>query len=133
MRPAYRTWVNGEMLDVLSVKVQATVPHDVVAIETIYGELTHGFILLPYTGLFDTKGQPVYTGDILTLAQDDGPIVNALMLATKSGLKSLTKNTKDYLTYEQVKHSHTIITVLGNRYQNPELLTLYQGDENYDQ
>ncbi|MCX6145684.1 MAG: YopX family protein [Candidatus Kapabacteria bacterium] len=82
------------------------------------------FILMQYTGLKDKNGVEIYEGDILTLINPfTGEIAHGYTYVVFSfeyiGGWVLTSNGKDTLTIG-TRTDH--IEVIGNIYQNPELL-----------
>lgn len=88
------------------------------------GKVTMGSIaanveLMQYTGLKDKNGAEVYEGDVLRLAyetiQMDGHV-----MAKDDGEWIFYKDEMNFLG---VHHNRERVTVIGNIYENPELLT----------
>lgn len=130
MKPAYKVWTGDEMLDVLSVRVDED--DEIVSVETIYGQMTNNYALLPYAGFLDVKGNPIYTGDVLTVLRKTSPMFIAATLVGVDGhLRSLTHSSmiKQYKTLEDLHDSGVKFEVMGNMYQNPELLHLYSEED----
>lgn len=131
MRPAYKAWTGQELLDVLSVKLLSN--NEIIAIKTIYGKMTHGYTLIPYTGFLDSKGNPIYVGDVLMLVRKTSPLLIAATLVEINSLRAITNSitAKHYDTLEKLKASDVEFEVMGNKFQNPDLLYLYaeEGDE----
>ncbi|WP_431030097.1 YopX family protein [Lysinibacillus sp. LZ02] len=80
------------------------------------------YVLMQYTGLKDKNGKEIYEGDILTDNGDEGPIFveysqehAGFVFVDKFDVQGPTLYTPKEISYE-------IFEIIGNIYENPELL-----------
>ena len=73
------------------------------------------YIFLQYTGLKDKNGKEIYEGDMVRIQYVD----NNFNDVDKVEKVFLTRRTGDYYIYEYMSNE---LEVIGNIYENPELL-----------
>ena len=84
-------------------------------------------ILMQSTGLFDKNGKEIFDGDILTDGHTTGDIRNhptlGFYMVDKKGRENYLSDTVDTDGFEEAKEfMRNSIEVIGNVYENPELL-----------
>ncbi|WPA89658.1 YopX family protein [Neomoorella thermoacetica] len=95
------------------------------------------FIIQQYTGLFDDNGRDIYEGDIVRLHDKfetkspyisrvywthDGALVNGHPAHLKIGAGPRYRNLSEYCSYGICEETMCSCEVIGNIYENPELL-----------
>ena len=82
------------------------------------GELKLGnnFILMQFTGLKDKNGKDIYEGDIV-----ENYAFKDVVIFSK-GIFTTQRSTKDKFSIKQPLSVHDELEVIGNIYENPELL-----------
>lgn len=85
--------------------------------------ITHEYLkFLQYTGLKDKNGREIYEGDILTDYGDEGPIFVEFSMK-HAGFVFVDKfDAHGPTLYTPKEISYEIFEVIGNIYENPELL-----------
>lgn len=87
------------------------------------------FVLLQYTGLKDKNGKEIYEGDIVSMFQ--GTQKSEVLF--DSGMFSVKRAYRTSFYHDELELRHEILfnvidtcEVIGNIYENPELLTQYE-------
>lgn len=84
--------------------------------------------LMQYTGLKDKNGKEIYEGDIVK-TEDDDSFTKGIVFFDDDGFKCTSayyNNIKDYSIYDHLNKefiNDNLIVVIGNIYENPDLLT----------
>ena len=76
--------------------------------------------LMQYTGLKDKNGKEIYEGDILK--HPDGTTFKVVWLNTYSGFKAIYNRVNDHANLYMQLNDRGLAVVIGNIYENPELL-----------
>jgi len=123
----FRVW-DLEMKSFYSPNVHYLSKHDSIveiildsSVKKISGE--NRFIIRQYTGLKDKKGKDIYEGDICDAGMVIGPvefIIGGFSLASNPLIEFLPKNICVFSP--DFDPSWIDVTVIGNIYENPELL-----------
>ena len=94
--------------------------------ETLGGINRDNTILMQYTGLKDKNGTEIYEGDIVRLQNspiENGVDYNALIVFKYGGFCAIDGTIDNYaVSRYRLSDFDLEITVLGNIYENPELL-----------
>lgn len=96
--------------------------------DTLFGQLSYydfdDIVLMQSTGLVDKNGKEIFEGDILAVEADD-EVVNVNVLWDKKHALFIFKSKKyneEELLAELVEDNACPIEIIGNIYENPELL-----------
>lgn len=113
-------WVGEEELihfyfDSNSIVADKLIPDD--SVEGFYAEKLEHLQYMQYTGLKDKNGEKIYEGDILKFEHKEG-YANELQVVT---MDEWCWGTDEYAFYEIVERKY-VFEVIGNIYENPELL-----------
>jgi uncharacterized phage protein (TIGR01671 family) len=98
---------------------------DLTYYTTTNGENERAFIPMQYTGLKDKNGKDIYEGDILktpTAVWKD--IFNYTYVQYRSDIASYVKRGEDNRGYVRLEIRVEQVEIIGNIYENPELLQL---------
>jgi uncharacterized phage protein (TIGR01671 family) len=83
----------------------------------------HGSELMQFTGLLDKNGKEIYEGDIVREVYKEERLYQVRFTNARFGLH-LIKAEKGRPTYRPLDIASHPCEVIGNIYENPELLTL---------
>jgi len=113
--------INGEIvLDIIKRYDDITIFPNLARFELV--DISNRFILLQYTGLKDTNGQEIYEGDIIEHWRNNDEKMKEIFVV---------ENLQDFLKFVGVReikygedwnNGKEYVKVLGNIYENPELL-----------
>mgnify|MGYP001014579970 CR=1 FL=1 len=81
-----------------------------------YKRLPEDIILMQSTGLFDKNGKEIFEGDIVSIDTDE---FGLLVVKYETGIYWLTE---DEQCVEHLSDYYKYVSVIGNIYENPELL-----------
>lgn len=79
-------------------------------------------VLMQYTGLKDKNGKEIYEGDIVDFRHGERKLYIAFNLGQWSMCGCLNEPNKDYRNLNHYVNHDGPIEVIGNIYENPELL-----------
>ena len=82
------------------------------------GNLSNGDIFLQYTSLSDKNGREIYEGDIAKYCDFDEPVFVRISENRGEWVIDMDKGT----TWRHLWASHLNMEIIGNIYENPELL-----------
>lgn len=118
----FRAWDDGKMIYPVGALAD---------IKRFFRIIREDAVLMQYTGLKDKNGKEIYEGDYVTmneftvikgvLIKSEGEIVYCDNVAS-FGVKVLDEEIEGNSTTWSVGHFHGGFEVIGNVYQNPELL-----------
>ena len=130
MIPNFRAWnkatkVMHEADDIVSLNFE----EKQFCVKTLFfGQLSYydfdDIVLMQSTGLVDKNGKEIFEGDILAVEADD-EVVNVNVLWDKKHALFIFKSKKyneEELLAELVEDNACPIEIIGNIYENPELL-----------
>lgn len=86
---------------------------------TLWSVVSSGAVVMQCTGLKDKNGKLIFEGDIV---KKKGFRVNLLVSFEEDEGGFVGKSTKTSLCYELGKSLGPTIEIIGNKYENPELL-----------
>lgn len=96
---------------------------------------TNDFIIVPYTGMKDKRGKKIYKGDICKIVTYDGKPFGTVALVTFSnGSFKLLIDTEELLLSISIDDEDIVsIEVIGNVFENPELIGDHMSTVDYDE
>lgn len=92
---------------------------NVSSISTQLSQFINEMIPLQFTGLKDKNGKEVYDGDIIQVDNEENPAITECKY--DKGCFILEDNAGGHWT-RQLHHQPERLTIIGNIYENPELL-----------
>jgi len=125
----FRAWLKdtNEMIEVEDIRLNKPFMINTTSAWRLEDEI----ILMQYTGLKDKNGKEIYEGDIVTIGIDEippfftkGKVVYsppAFVLECEDGMERSLELLLDYSSEE-------VLEVIGNIYENPELLEVNKND-----
>lgn len=122
----YRAWdkVSGIMRDVLGISFY----HESISVDrgdgTYFANHASNFELMQYTGLKDKNGTEIYEGDIVENASKDlkFQVVYEAPSFNRKWIDNTSKRYREHLTEPLAWNTYMICEVIGNIYENSELL-----------
>lgn len=130
--PKFRAWdkVDRKMYD---VTVIYPYKKTVVLQGSIFDEpFLRGFkdvVLMQSTGMFDKKGTEIFDGDVVKAGEAKDRTFNLKIVSRKFGFHCVHSNGVDYYLGENTEEDYSALfesleffEVIGNIYENPELL-----------
>lgn len=122
----FRVWdvENKEMLEVQELDFEPTFYGGRIAIRPDqYNDYfnTEDMILMQYTGLHDKNGKEIYEGDIVGIDYLSYIVTGVVTYSTKDAMYILT-NTNSIADENEPLGDYKNLEVIGNTYDNPELL-----------
>ncbi len=122
----FRIWdiENKEMLEVQELDFEPTFYGGRIAIRPDqYNDYfnTEDMILMQYTGLHDKNGKEIYEGDIVGIDYLSYIVTGVVTYSTKDAMYILT-NTNSIADENEPLGDYKNLEVIGNTYDNPELL-----------
>ena len=124
MIPRFRAWdkirkTMYEVDDIMSIDFGKSE----ISVKTLFFERTNYYkfddiVLMQSTGLTDKNGKEIFEGDILD--SEDGFTTGVVEF--RSDLGMFVSTWIKYNNFEQLCNAHGLVKVIGNIYENPELL-----------
>lgn len=133
MIPRYRAWdkihkTMYEVDDIMSIDFGKSE----ISVKTLFFERTNYYdfddiVLMQSTGLTDKNGKEIFEGDIVSDGDTTGDIKHhttyGFYMVDDKGIERWFSDNASIEDFgEDVKTAHRIIEILGNIYENPELL-----------
>ena len=124
MKPEFRAWDkdNKRMANVFEINFL----NSTVYLQGEYRVIFDQVELMQYTGLKDKNGKKIFEGDVISHANGEIYKVNnrsgCFMADNVRNGKSLRHDEEDVRVWHTLMESQMLIVILGNVYENPELL-----------
>ena len=128
----FRAWSEDtrEMIQVARLDIKEETIHYENGIKSINREQELGFwwkpyVLMQYTGLVDKRGVEIYEGDVVSMVvfEDKAEYLGDVVFENGCFCLNISLDgTKYKVTALDWKETETIITVIGDIYQNKDLL-----------
>lgn len=109
----FRAWDGDRMQEVLSLGINECY----ISTNKYCGDID-GYVIMQYTGLKDTHGKEIYDGDFLRFKHLENYAHDIQFVS----MSDCCWGTEEYAFFEMMERSY-IFEVVGNIYENPELLT----------
>lgn len=124
MIPKYRAWnkATKEMHEVDDI-VSIDFGKSEICVKTLFfGKFSYydldDIVFMQSTGLFDKNGKEIFEGDIV---DSEGGFTTGVV-EFRSDLGMFVSTLIKYNNFEQLCNAHGLVKVIGNIYENPELL-----------
>lgn len=124
MIPRYRAWnkATKEMHEVDDI-VSIDFGKSEICVKTLFfGKFSYydldDIVFMQSTGLFDKNGKEIFEGDIV---DSEGGFTTGVV-EFRSDLGMFVSTLIKYNNFEQLCNAHGLVKVIGNIYENPELL-----------
>lgn len=124
MIPRYRAWdkirkTMYEVDDIMSIDFGKSE----ISVKTLFFERTNYYkfddiVLMHSTGFTDKDGKEIFEGDIV---DSEGGFTTGVV-EFRSDLGMFVSTLIKYNNFEQLCNAHGLVKVIGNIYENPELL-----------
>ncbi|HEM3554427.1 hypothetical protein HO976_02255 [Streptococcus suis] len=122
MIPKFRAFYEGKMYGVKAVIWTSRGLYVTLDEGNKAGRRVRGAKLMQSTGLFDVNGKEIFEGDVIRVnyTDDDSPWTDAIIWSPKDCAWYLKSN-KELLGFA-MDEPDIIVEVIGNIYENPELV-----------
>ena len=127
MIPKFRVWdkKRSEMINLIAINFHKYIAMDDLICSCNDGPITRNFqdvVLMQSTGLHDEQGREIFEGDIVKIIYDSEPFTGVVVYDLGETDFKATNNHEDYGNNFQYLTVGESIEVIGNIYENPELL-----------
>lgn len=122
----FRAWHENKMFNVIKFdfSTEDVYLEDLISFESFWVQVDEVDLMM-YTGLQDKNGKDIYEGDLVSYTEVDGYKWSTMRL-TRDLVTEITVSIKtefeEYYGGEDTEISYENIEIIGNKYENPELL-----------